>query len=479
MSAQIALLFCAAFVCVALLVDARRSQNVSPAVWIAVLWAGLLGSRPLTTWFRPETFGDVMLSSEGSALDRSVLIMLMLLAAVVLARRQPPMLRWRREQYWILIFFVFCGLSILWSDFPGVGLKRWVRAIGTLMVILVVASERDPVAATAAVVRRCAIVLLPFSVVLVKYVRTRGIGHNYWTGQEYLLGVATDKNALGRLCLVCGLFALWAILTRANNPHTPRDSLSRWANMGILFVAVWLLFASDSKTSLSCFLVGSLAMVWFGLPIVRKNIRYFGTLTLILVATGVLVSLIFNLPELFVRSLGRDLTLTDRTSVWNDLIAYGTNPFVGVGYDTFWLGDRLEWFATTHQVNEAHNGYLEVYLELGWVGLLLLASILVVAFTRLKQVVSSDTAYGRLLVTTLVVFVFYNITESSYKPTTLISFMLLLVMIASPRLQVEGASSPVKRFGRRPPRQPRLGSRDASVSKGVNSRSRSTRRSPH
>ncbi len=134
-----------------------------------------------------------------------------------------------------------------------------------------------------------------------------------------------------------------------------------------------------------------------------------------------------------VTSLGRDLTFTDRTFVWADLLAMRTSPIVGVGYDSFWLGERLEKFVKVHQVGEAHNGYLEVYLELGAIGLFLLAGVVFSAFRSAKQSMASNLDYGRLQVVMVAVFLIYNITEAGYKATTLMFFMLLLTGMNSPR----------------------------------------------
>jgi O-antigen ligase len=162
---------------------------------------------------------------------------------------------------------------------------------------------------------------------------------------------------------------------------------------------------------------------------------------LVLGSAAVLLSFALNLPELVVASLGRDLTLTDRTFIWHDLLGVGTNPVFGIGYDTFWLGERLEWFLEKHQVNSAHNGYLEAYLEVGWIGLLLLVAFLITVFAKVKRALESDVSYGRLLAATLAVFLFYNVTEAGYKPTTLVCFMLLLVAMTAPVTQTETLSS--------------------------------------
>jgi O-antigen ligase len=109
-----------------------------------------------------------------------------------------------------------------------------------------------------------------------------------------------------------------------------------------------------------------------------------------------------------------------------------TNPVVGVGYDSFWLGDRLDKFVAKHQVYEAHNGYLEVYLELGFVGLALMAALVLSVFLKAKKSLLSNFDYGRLRLVVLTLFLVYNMTEAGYKATTLMFFVLLLVAVDPP-----------------------------------------------
>ena len=76
---------------------------------------------------------------------------------------------------------------------------------------------------------------------------------------------------------------------------------------------------------------------------------------------------------------GRDATFTGRTGLWETLLQEPINPLIGVGYASFWLGERLERFWAMYPTSppiEAHNGYLEVYLNLGLIGVCLLAGVL-------------------------------------------------------------------------------------------------------
>ena len=78
--------------------------------------------------------------------------------------------------------------------------------------------------------------------------------------------------------------------------------------------------------------------------------------------------------------MGRNSTLTGRTDIWAAVIPMAPNPLVGAGFESFWLSPRVaarlwELFPNL-PLNEAHDGYIEVYLELGWVGVGLIGLIL-------------------------------------------------------------------------------------------------------
>jgi O-antigen ligase len=380
-------------------------------------------------WFDINSLGAGV--EDGSALDRNVLSLLMLLAAAVLISRKVAVRRWIGQNQWLLVFLSYCLVSVVWSDFPAIALKRWIRALGGIAVIMVALSEADPIAAIGSVIRRCAYVLVPFSVLLIKYYRELGVTFDTWTGQTILVGVTTDKNALGRLCLVTGLFAVWNLIVLRRSTQTA-DRLSVVVRIVVLGTTMWLMRIAGSATSLVTFLMGTCIIVGLGMSSIRSATRFLGTGIVAAAAVMLTANASFNLAETFTASLGRDMTLTDRTFIWADLLAMGTNPLIGVGYDSFWLGERLQRFLNQYRVSTAHNGYLEIYLELGVVGLSLFFCFLLSTFFTAKKLLTSSFDHGRLRLAMLAVFCVYNLTESGYKVTTFIFFVLLLVSMNIP-----------------------------------------------
>jgi exopolysaccharide production protein ExoQ len=133
-------------------------------------------------------------------------------------------------------------------------------------------------------------------------------------------------------------------------------------------------------------------------------------------------------------ALGRQTNLTGRLAIWQSVIRMVPNPVLGTGFESFWLGSRLEqmWraFPVFHP-NEAHNGYIEVYLNLGWIGVVLIASILINAYRRAAAVFYREPALGAVMVAYVITAAFYSITEAGFRMLDSIWIFLLLAIAAS------------------------------------------------
>ena len=127
-------------------------------------------------------------------------------------------------------------------------------------------------------------------------------------------------------------------------------------------------------------------------------------------------SLWLNLKAELAGAVGRNPTFTDRTAIWKILPSMQTNPLVGTGYDSFWLGPRLQaiWSSPIGGINEAHNGYLEVYLNLGIVGLFLLSAFLIASYRAICKRLTPSSSLASLTLALWTVLLIYNVTESAF-----------------------------------------------------------------
>ena len=140
---------------------------------------------------------------EGSPIDRAFFMGLLVIGlAVVIVRmdRVGPLLRSNGS---ILLFFSFCAVSILWSDFPLVALKRWTKSLGDLVMVLIILTEPDPMGALKQLITRLGFILFPLSILFGKYYPHVGRRlTNSWTGE--IIGVTTQKNSLGVIACCTG-----------------------------------------------------------------------------------------------------------------------------------------------------------------------------------------------------------------------------------------------------------------------------------
>jgi O-antigen ligase len=393
-----------------------------------------MGSRPVSVWFQSgPVLADASQAAEGSPFDATVFGILLAAAVVALSLRWRVVGRFLRANVPLLLFFSYCVLSIAWSDYSFVAFKRCIKAVGDLAMVLIVLTDPNPLAATKRFFARTAFVLLPVSVLFIKYYPELGRSYNQWTWTYMYCGVSTFKNMLGMTCLVCGLGSVWSILGAWKEPKMGTRIRQMVAHGVAIAAAVWLFITADSMTSLSCFLMASAVMImttqrWFRKRTILVHLMIAGLVVLSLCA------LFADTGGSMVSTLGRNSTLTGRTDIWKAVLSIHINPLLGAGFESFWLGWRLErvWDMTEKGIQEAHDGYLELYLNLGWMGVILLAGLIVTGYRHALAVFRRDPHAGRLRLAFFTAGVIYSLTEAGFRMMSPIWIAFLLAITAVP-----------------------------------------------
>jgi O-antigen ligase len=349
----------------------------------------------------------------------------------------------------LTLFVLYCGISIVWSDFPFVAFKRWSKGFGDPIMMLLIITDREPVKAVQFMLKTCVYILIPLSILFIKYYPHLGRGFSDWNGAAYNTGVTTNKNMLGLLLMVCGLFLIWRLFPRWGGEGKP----GKWIDdVGIPIVLLgmvgWLFQMADSKTSLMGLVLGILVYLGLGLGNVRAHV---GSYLIAGILTFLIMQVTFDITEVLIQGAGRDATLTGRTGLWDVVLHMDPRPMFGHGFESFWLGDRLTALHNMYyfKPTQAHNGYIEVYLNLGWVGLLFLAGVVVSCYGKLREMLTSSSEmtervlFGRFGMAFLAMFVVYNYTEAAFKSLHFLFILFLLFAIKSPQsLQRIAQSSP-------------------------------------
>jgi O-antigen ligase len=435
MPPQLALILWAGFVAYLFWRDAKQPSHVSRALWIPLIWVLITGSRFVSQWLGIWGLlpGGAGAPEEGSPLDALVFLGLIALGFRVLQQRRIRLGLLMRENVWLSIFFIYCFLAIVWSDFPFIALKRWIKILGHPIMALVVLTDPDPDEAFRRLFKRASFLMITGSVLCIKYFPDIGRGFDPWTGQAFNQGINLNKNELGYVCLLTGLFFVWNFLQAGHYVEKKQRRYEQLLSLGFIAMIWWLLSMSDSATSLVCALVGVVMMLVLGWKWINK--RFLGSYIVAFVLLFGIAETTLGVYENVLKALGRNATLTDRTEVWKDVLALTDDPVLGAGFESFWLGERREkmWAKWHWHPTQAHNGYIETYINLGAVGVILLIGLIIGTFKKIQRMLLWDFEFGRLRMGFLVAILLYNFTEAAFKGVSLVWLVWHMIALDYPR----------------------------------------------
>jgi exopolysaccharide production protein ExoQ len=424
--------------------DIREKPDVSGALWLPLLWLILGCSRSVSAWlniFGLPVSGGVSVE-EGSPLDACFYFLLIIAGLGVLAKRQVRLSEVVSNNGWLIAFLLYCLISITWSDFPFIAFKRWIKVLGHPIMALIVITEPNFEEALTRLMKRCAYVVVPVSILFIKYYPELGRGFSPWGGPENT-GITTNKNMLGGDCLILGFFFFWYLLQiwQSERGTWRRNELRLIAGFSI---GIWWLFSqAHSATSSISLIAGILVVVFVGIRSVNKNFigTYMSAALVLLVAAELSFGISGNVSE----SLGRGSELSGRTGLWKGLLELHTNPILGTGFESFWLGERLRQLEGIFFFipNEAHNGYLETYLTLGLIGVFLLLGLFVATFRKIRLDLFRNFDWGRYRLGFLAALILYNWTEAAFKTISPLWFAFYLIATDYPRIRFATAEASV------------------------------------
>jgi len=408
----------------------RRVGWGSIASVVPFIWFLISMSRPVTSWTTtPSSFADRAESyMEGSPLDRTILIVLIAAAIVALWRRRQAALAILRSNTAIIFFLLYCLISVSWSDYPIVAGKRWIRAVGDVLMILVILTDSQPETTLKSILSRVGYVLVPLSILFIRFFPELGRAYSIG-GRPMWTGVCTDKNGLGAICMIVGSVVVW----RWIDTYAAKDREHRFGQLqaltAMLLMIVYLLSMVDSKTALMCFVFATF-IIACGRLFEKPWVVFLFVVSTVAVCYAVLIAGASGADEAL-EAIGRDASLTGRTQVWARVLSFVKSPWLGYGFESFWMGDRIRalygWGG-----NQAHNGYIEVYVNLGYVGLFFLGAVILSGYRKMIVSLKTSPALGRLKVAFFVIALTYNFSEATFKMFSPVWLVFLWATTATP-----------------------------------------------
>lgn len=299
---------------------------------------------------------------------------------------------------WALVALAL--ISALWSDVPELTFRRSMALVGTTGLGIYIAvrySMREIMHLLLVALGLCAIGSLFVVWWFPAYAHLDG-----------LRGLFLHKNALGRTMDVALLVSLLTVV------YGPKRTLALIFSL----LSLVLLLLSDSFSSLVVLVGLVVSFVFF--TVAKKNGGIFGMLliTLALFLPIVVAWLAANFGQILASS-GRDTTLTGRTEVWKLSWEWIHERYwFGYGYNGFWRGLTGPSGEIAIRLNElladAHNGILNLWLDLGLVGVLLISVSYVMNTLRSLLILTSRRGIESVFpIMFLVLFTVANVVESN------------------------------------------------------------------
>ena len=189
-------------------------------------------------------------------------------------------------------------------------------------------------------------------------------------------GIFSAKNYLGNMAL---FFLTVTVSYRARTNF--------WRSLRVSQILFCLMAIAFSRAATSYLLTAVYIVYVLTLKMVRglRKKDYFVVFILLFVAFAAVTVVIVLQPDFLFSLLGKDVTLTGRTEIWDAVMgSIAKQPLFGYGYQAFWLGFKGESYriilTVTWALGQAQNGFLDVTLEMGVVGLMIVLLLFAFAF---------------------------------------------------------------------------------------------------
>jgi len=269
----------------------------------------------------------------------------------------------------ISAYLLLALASSMWALAPDISLRRWLQQVLVVFIFTgVTLYVRDKVRVLNAVFAVFALAIV-LNAVLVPVIPAGPLGY---------AGIYAQKNALGAVAALTLIFSICYVMSNG--------SIYKIFLVVIAILSAGLLVISQSKTSLGlallCPILASAIVIisrLFGMSLLGALLAAFAAASILffLVVDGLQIS-----TEDLSMLLFNDTTFTGRKYIWDYVFSlHEQRPWLGWGYQSFWsIGPEspsLKASSFVAGLNQSHNGYVDILLETGNIGLIVIVIFLI------------------------------------------------------------------------------------------------------
>jgi O-antigen ligase len=378
--------------------------------------------------------GEVQETASGQAGMQVLWMVIYLVALVLLTRHCQTALMEVSKEYLAVGLVLLAVVSTLWSDDPSLTLRRSIALVLTCLFGVYLGSRfsfREQLQLLAGVAAVCVAFSVPFGIL--------GVGHPVEDISDAWYGIFVHKNVLGRMMVLSIL--IFSITANAES----KKRLRYWVGTGLAFT---LLLLARSTTSLA--VLGAMLGFLACCSVLRRpNASMIKASLAVIVISAVAVHWASQNMEDILALFGKDMTLTGRIQLWLlSVVMALQRPWLGHGYNAFWLGpgSTSERILTVVQWDapHAHNGLLELWLELGVVGVALFLAGFTAYLVRAISFFRAQRAPENVWPLCFLVFMFVsNLTESDFLGRNTIFWIVYIAVVTGLRRREEASERPV------------------------------------
>ncbi|MBR0662127.1 O-antigen ligase family protein [Neoroseomonas oryzicola] len=348
----------------------------------------------------------------------------------------PPML---------IAILAWCWLSVFWAIDPGLALRR----IAFTTIVIVTIGQCVQMMSYRRVIEA---LMVGFAVILLAdwlaITLLQHAVHQPGRFDDALIGdwrgIHDGKNEAGAFCALAFILFL----------HEAIRQRSLMSGAALVVLAAVFLGQTHSKTSMAmvaaALAVGFLVQAGYGSPRAKQAVLLLGGGILL----AALIAFRDDIAREFVWMVADPASLTGRVQIWPALMTFvGDHPLLGSGYGSFWgIGAESPiqsygsgWII---EIFSAHNGYLDILVQTGGIGLAVALLCLVVLPMHVLLNAPLAPGTSRSLICALLVFGWLrDLLESSLLDRANATWVVMVVMYcllrrtAMPRQRAGGHAS--------------------------------------
>jgi exopolysaccharide production protein ExoQ len=321
----------------------------------------------------------------------------------------------------VWIFMAWAVASVAWSLDPDLAVRRLILFFAPVLVALYAAARFDPATAIKlagwgyfwVIVASAIVALLLPDVGVMKDSPEALKWANLAEGEKlggHWSGILGHKNVLGFATLANTQIFAWRWYV---------EKEKRWLHGAIVLFGIVVAYKTHSATSALLIALTLAAYVFIHVSHKAARLRALIVFAAVVIAAAATMMAI-SMPDQFTALVGKDATLTGRVPIWVVLLNHTipNSPVFGYGFNTYFILNNPDYLRLVEIVGwpapHAHNGYLNLAVELGLPGALLGTIILVRLILGAMRLVNDDQAPWALHMLVFgVTFAVLNIVESA------------------------------------------------------------------